>query len=272
MTTNQCPFCSHENVADEKFCSACGSVLNLVPCPKCEAVNKKTAATCYRCHTEFEPAPADALPAPRETTQDAVLARAEPPVAESAKSKRQPPFVVGIVLIAFAVASYFSYRQLTVTPTSGTADTGATSSEAPATAPAAKAAISGVSKKPDASPSLRAPALAGENPRTPEASLSVAMELPPVAAAPAPTAVASAPVATTLPPSAPAPAPAAAAPAPAAAAPAPEQSTSPKPDPRRSRYSVAGGVDGGRTKPPAQCTEAIAALGLCTLQSNQTRQ
>ena len=283
MTTNQCPFCNQSNLADEKFCSACGSVLNLVPCPKCDAVNEKTAATCYRCHTEFKTGAADALRAPRETTQDAVLTRADLPVAESAQSTRQALVVLGIVLIAVTVASYYAYRQLPVTPSPGTTGIGATigttSGAASATDPATRADSGGISKKPDPSPGSRPPSPAGEITRKPEARPAVVVEPARVAAVPVPAEAASAPVGTTPPPVAPVPAPAAPAPAPVAAASAPpavasagEQSASPKPDPRRSRYSVAGGVDGGRTKPPAQCTEAIAALGLCTLKSNQPRQ
>lgn len=264
MTTNQCPFCNHENLADEKFCSTCGSVVNLVPCPNCDAVNEKTATTCYRCHTEFKPSAADALGAPKQKIQDAVLAGADPPVAKAARSKGQSLVVGGIVMIAVAVAFYFAYWQRTELPASGNTGIEATSSSAPAVAPVAKAGIGGISKKPDASPGSPASAPAGGNSGAPEGKPAVAAEPAPVVESPAPVAAAPQPIE--------APPPAAAAPAPVVAAPAPEQFPSPKPGPRPSRHSAAGGLDGGRSKPPAQCTEAIAALGLCTLQSNQTRQ
>jgi hypothetical protein len=49
MSLSACPFCSHGNPADAKFCSACGGQVNLVPCPHCAAVNDIVATTCYHC-------------------------------------------------------------------------------------------------------------------------------------------------------------------------------------------------------------------------------
>jgi hypothetical protein len=44
-----CPFCERLNPSDSMFCNACGTPLQLVPCPSCGAVNDPTATTCHQC-------------------------------------------------------------------------------------------------------------------------------------------------------------------------------------------------------------------------------
>lgn len=45
----QCPFCDSLNPQGARFCSACGAQLNLVPCPRCGAVNDAAALRCHQC-------------------------------------------------------------------------------------------------------------------------------------------------------------------------------------------------------------------------------
>lgn len=129
----QCPYCDHVSPPGSKFCGECGAALHLLPCPHCGAVNDITVKTvCYRCHGELRESAAPALytqpslntlPAPtssatqiesvsslRNVARDVMgEVIAEPPV-------RQRPhwLVVGIVLIAFVAAGYFAYRQRSV--------------------------------------------------------------------------------------------------------------------------------------------------------------
>jgi len=57
-----CLFCNHQNSADARFCSMCGSPTDGRPCKQCNAVNKRTAAHCDQCGAPFaSSAEADAL-------------------------------------------------------------------------------------------------------------------------------------------------------------------------------------------------------------------
>jgi hypothetical protein len=53
MSTFACRFCDHPNPQASQYCNACGSPLNLKPCPQCQAVNNADAATCYQCNAAF---------------------------------------------------------------------------------------------------------------------------------------------------------------------------------------------------------------------------
>ena len=101
MSLTRCPFCEHGNPADSKFCSECGGALHLVPCPHCGAVSEVTATVCYQCSG----------PLPGRTTDTLV---ASSPAAEVSGSlpRRPSRAIVGTaVLAAIAVLGYYSYRQ-----------------------------------------------------------------------------------------------------------------------------------------------------------------
>ena len=131
----QCPYCDHVSLPGSKFCGECGAALHLMPCPQCGAVNDITVNTaCYRCHSELREGAAAAVntlaaPTPPETQIESV----SPPqevvghvvgnvvgevvgevIAEPPAHQRPHALVVGIVLVAFAAASYFAYRQRSV--------------------------------------------------------------------------------------------------------------------------------------------------------------
>jgi hypothetical protein len=55
MPRTRCAFCDHENPSASRFCNQCGSMLHLVPCTQCEAINNEAYATCYRCGAELAP-------------------------------------------------------------------------------------------------------------------------------------------------------------------------------------------------------------------------
>jgi hypothetical protein len=106
----QCPYCDHVSPAGTKFCGECGAALHLMPCPHCGAVNDITAATaCYRCHGELSEKYSAAPAEPNSPQADISPYVVEPPARQ-----RPHALVVGIVLLAFAAASYYAYRQRSV--------------------------------------------------------------------------------------------------------------------------------------------------------------
>ena len=116
----QCPYCDHVSLPGSKFCGECGAALHLLPCPQCGAVNDITVNTaCYRCHGELRkgasaalstlPVPTPAVPETKSVSPkpDAIIELIAEPPARS----RPHALVVGVVLVAFAAATYFAYRQ-----------------------------------------------------------------------------------------------------------------------------------------------------------------
>jgi ribosomal protein L40E len=53
MPSLSCSFCQHANPADAKYCNECGSPLNLEPCVQCEAVNDLHATRCHACGADL---------------------------------------------------------------------------------------------------------------------------------------------------------------------------------------------------------------------------
>jgi hypothetical protein len=100
MLQNSCPFCEQVNPADAKFCNACGGALHLIPCPRCGAVSDVTATTCYQCNGPL---------GGRGTGE----ADPVPPAAEVPKPvPRRPQVMAGAaVLAAIAMLGYYGYRQ-----------------------------------------------------------------------------------------------------------------------------------------------------------------
>ena len=116
-----CQYCEHANPADAKFCTGCGAPLHLIPCPTCGAVNQKTSKSCYQCHGELREsteillanAPASASEAAAGDAESSASMPSTPSTYSPppAKPQRQPLFVVTIIFLAFASAAYFAYRQ-----------------------------------------------------------------------------------------------------------------------------------------------------------------
>ena len=46
----ECPVCAHPNPPGARFCSDCGSRVDLAGCPYCEAINSLDSAFCYKCN------------------------------------------------------------------------------------------------------------------------------------------------------------------------------------------------------------------------------
>lgn len=232
MSLTRCPFCEQVNPADAKFCNACGGALHLVPCPRCGAVSDVTATACYQCHGQL----------PGRGTDELGTAL---PVAEVSKAlpRRTPRVIVGTaVLAAIVVLGYYGYRQRLLVDAP---QPPAASSEANGRGGPAGAGVIGR----DAAAGDTAPAKVDDSAQ--------------------PASPATAPPETPL-----------AGPTPAAAIP-----------PRADRETVelrqekaaaglsarpqaADAATAGRRAPPRQelCTEAVAALGLCTMRPDQKKE
>nr|WP_145545689.1 zinc ribbon domain-containing protein [Variovorax boronicumulans] len=53
MSSLQCLFCQHLNPADVDYCNSCDGQLNLRPCYRCGAVDLRTATHCHKCGGDF---------------------------------------------------------------------------------------------------------------------------------------------------------------------------------------------------------------------------
>ena len=231
MSLNNCPFCEHGNPADARFCSACGGALHLVPCPRCGAVSDVAATTCYQCHGQLRGRGTEAL----ET---------ESPAAEVSRPfvRRHARLMVGTaVLAAIAVLGYFSYGQRSLVNPLQSAATG---SEPGRSGPTAGAGV------------VRRNATAGDTTSAkPPDSTPPGSEISPAEAPLAETARATAD--------------------PPRAGRQPVESregkaaAAPVARPRATGADKAGRRESFR---PEVCTEAVAALGLCSLKPVQSKE
>ena len=53
MFSSRCVFCGSGNPAGAKFCNECASPLHLKPCNECDAINDRSARSCYKCGADF---------------------------------------------------------------------------------------------------------------------------------------------------------------------------------------------------------------------------
>jgi hypothetical protein len=122
MFPTRCPFCEHSNPAGAKFCGECGGALHLVPCPSCGAVNQVTASACYQCRRPLQgrgvTAPAPSLPTDlSDLLPGSISGTAVPeslPVAvvrESLPRRRSRAIVGTVIVVAIAALGYNTYRQ-----------------------------------------------------------------------------------------------------------------------------------------------------------------
>ncbi len=265
---SQCPYCDHVSPPGSKFCGECGAALHLQPCPHCGAVNDITVAkACYRCHGDLpgnsvpvpslEPEPESApvtpaLSAPINATYSEVA-------AEPSSRQRPHVWVVGIVLIAFAAASYYAYRQRTalVPGMSPPSETVQAEKKAPDPAPASTLPIKKLDPAP--APAIISPlpekTTANDKPPIPPKRETIATE-PTTPSSTNPSARSINNRAATRREA------------------TPTTPTLPANDtivtPNRARPDTASGL--APVKPNiGPCTEAVAALGLCTQDPNARR-
>ena len=91
MAHSRCRFCDYSGAPSPgapEFCKACGSPFRLAPCPSCAAVNGLTATECYKCHCTLAFA---AEPVEPEVIPSALVSTIEPSF-EDAAAKASVPF------------------------------------------------------------------------------------------------------------------------------------------------------------------------------------
>jgi hypothetical protein len=120
MSPTRCPFCEHDNPADAKFCSECGGALHLAPCPKCGAVNQVAASVCYQCRSQLRghgtadaPAPPLSADAFTESLPNTFVSESLPiAVVPQSLPRRRSQVIVGtVVVVVIAALGYNAYRQ-----------------------------------------------------------------------------------------------------------------------------------------------------------------
>lgn len=136
MSPEVCSFCSHQNPGGSGFCNECGAALKLALCDACEAINDRSAPNCHKCGTvlrqapSFETIPEQTSPANAFDSPPSPIAlvaapsgtdELEPidPSARSTWPKRglSPAFMV-LSVCAFAAVAYYAYQRSETTPPS----------------------------------------------------------------------------------------------------------------------------------------------------------
>ena len=277
----QCPYCDHVSPPGSKFCGECGAALHLLPCPHCGAVNDITIAkSCYRCHGDLPehsastpasaPTPEVPEPVPMLPDKSATITATYTEMAVEPSARQRPHlWVVGIVLVAFAAASYYAYRQRsTLTPVEKSPEDAA-QAEKKMPAPASTATLPIKTSDPAAASSATASPAEKINAKdiTPSAPATTAK--PETLPVPKRDAVATDSAAPPI-----------SSPAPASAASPPARTGGGRGAARRDAANVPAIVppsaepakSSNLIKPNiGPCTEAVAALGLCTQDPNARR-
>lgn len=281
-----CPYCDHVSPPDSKFCNECGAALHLQPCPHCGSVNDITKSSiCGRCNGDLHLQPPDTQPADDAPAASAYqapppsspapevepLGAAEPthhqhlyaPLApHELPAQRRSPAVILVVLALIAGAGYFGYSAW-----QSPASTEASSSSTPA-----QNKWQGKAEEASPQPVLQPPS-AGQ--------ATVETKLPATEVKTEPAAAAEASSAAAAPASKPE---TAGTPSPRVAAqakPNPRQASKPEPaatsaagnaatatpaSSSRQRSEAQQGLD--LKKPQINnCTDAVAALGLCAQET-----
>ena len=70
MFSLRCVFCGNGNPAGAKFCNACAAPLHLKPCNECDAINDRSAQSCYKCGADFPIERATVAEAPNAVAPD----------------------------------------------------------------------------------------------------------------------------------------------------------------------------------------------------------
>ena len=112
MPTARCAFCGHDNPEASNFCNECGAALHLTLCTQCDAVNDLKATQCHKCGAPL-PTPVQAeadLPATAET---AFLAESvEAPESSSHKHSWRPTAVITLLLVVIASGAVYSIMRM----------------------------------------------------------------------------------------------------------------------------------------------------------------
>jgi len=114
MSTGTCALCAHVNPAGASFCNECGASLQLVLCHACEAINDRSAASCHKCGVALPAASSvsEMGPTPPSTSVTPVTSS----LAKEARARRNvkralpaTPAFVALVVVALGAAAYYAY-------------------------------------------------------------------------------------------------------------------------------------------------------------------
>lgn len=234
MLLSHCPNCQHDNPPGERFCAACGVPLDLKPCPVCGKVDNVKATVCTGCGAHF-PALTSLLGGETSADAPAPASPIPPLVSPPLTTMRALPLIV-VALAAGGIPLLWLYRNTMPVPKAWQAQPPgieATAPQAPQIAPPTTTVSGQISLPANAAP---------------QPSLVATPTQEPAVAVPAAPPVAEKPVA----PVKPASKPAIKAPmVPAAAKPA-------------APGAPAAPTTAATAPAAAECTEALAAVGLCT--------
>lgn len=98
MEIVHCSFCKHGNPADAKFCNACGSSLALRLCEACGAIDNVAASACYKCGHAFAPSAGEVAPDEGEAQGLRPAAQAEEP----SRPERSPWKLFALLVLVVA--------------------------------------------------------------------------------------------------------------------------------------------------------------------------
>jgi hypothetical protein len=121
MSTGICAVCAHANPAGASFCNACGASLQLALCHACEAINDRSASFCHKCGVALpgEPSASPMGPTPPSTSVTPVTSS----LAEEARARRNvkaalpaTPVFLALVVLALAGAAYYAYVTVGTAP------------------------------------------------------------------------------------------------------------------------------------------------------------
>ena len=214
MSPAVCSFCSHANPHGSAYCNECGAALKLMLCKACGAINDRTAANCHKCGVELwaasplqttleQTSHAEAYDPPTEPIALAAAPSAvdepepfDPGVRSTWPQRRLSPAVMVFSLCALGAVSYYAYQRGETTPTMSAtpADSVTTpeisaktsGSEAPRDEPEQRPANGStiVAEIPARAPDLASPAEDEPAPTTTEAGSNDATQQPQLQAAP----------------------------------------------------------------------------------------
>jgi len=257
MALIRCRYCEHNNPADSKFCSACGGALtlpvHLASCPRCGTVNPVKATVCCWCNGQLSgrrPLPhrrsrvivgtaalaAVAVLGYYTYRQSSFADAPQPPPASSDSGGRGAP-VDPVVLDAGAAAG--EAKSASAGDSAGVASPAPSPSEAPPAAPM-RAAVTQprAGRQPVKSQEAKAN---GPEPFRSEACTEAAAALGLCATK-------------------------------SVQKKEPEAAAAVEPAIKRRQTTGAGSAGGQEPPRPQTCTEAVAALGLCTPTPTQRRE
>ncbi len=262
MLLSHCPNCQYDNRPGERFCAACGVPLDLKPCPVCGKVDSVKATSCAGCGTQFPPldgAPYPDEPGAHDGAHPSVAPATVVPPPQS--SMRALPLVI-VALAAGGIPLLWAYRNEMPVPKAWQARGPA--AEIPAPAPVSPVIpIQPAKSEPSPVATENLPATPALIPLPPPANPTPVREarpqvantvpedkpVPPKKAVPAPVATAKPPARTQSAP-------------PAAVKPAVKPAARPAPKPTPVPSSPSPDRE-AKTPAAPECTEALAAVGLC---------